>query len=523
MGPRTSRKWISGPDENRSGETPCFQAESSGTGLAIHGPGAREPRGLVRFARHEATSSMKQLSVIALLTLTAAAAHAQSPTAPIRIFSQELGDAFGFSLAPAGDVDGDGDVDLVVGAPSSDANQQFSGRAYLFEGPLSGASGTAAAANTISTTLFGDNVGGSVSSAGDVNGDGLDDILVGARGSDAGGIQAGRAYLFLGPVTERLAAGADAVITGLPFEEVGRIVARAGDLDNDGFDDIIVGSDNAGPARQGRLYIFNGPVSGSLSVTSANAVITGAVTDDAFGSSVVAPGDLNGDGFADLVVGANRLVALGDTNGPGQVFVFHGPFSGDIGALSAQAILTGELLNDAFGQSVAAGDVNGDGTTDLVVGAHQLFRNDGTGKAYTFHGPFAGAISAANANAIIRGEGLKDLFGASVATADLDQDGRSDVVVGAPGGLVASRLYVYRSPLAGEVAAASAPFRATASPTSVNELGKAVATADVDGDGRPDVIASAPAPSSDTTVTLVVAYTDALPRPAVKGRTRPTR
>jgi hypothetical protein len=465
---------------------------------------------------------MRQLSCIVLLTSSASAAHAQTiPTAPIRIISQEFDDTFGFSLAPIGDVDGDGDVDLVVGAPSSDANQQFAGRAYLFEGPFDGASSTAAAANTISTTLFGDNVGVSVASAGDVNGDGLDDVLVGARGNDAAGIQAGRAYLFLGPVTERLAAGADAVITGLPFEEIGRIVAGAGDLNNDGFDDIIVGSDVAGPGSPGRLYVFNGPVSGALSVTNASAVLTGAVPDDFFGTSVVAPGDLNGDGFADLVVGAPRLVALGNTNGPGQVFVFHGPFTGAISALSAQAVLTGELLNDAFGISVAAGDVDGDGTTDLVVGAYQLFRDDGTGKAYTFHGPFAGAIPAGNANARIRGEALKDLFGGAVATADLDQDGKSDIVVGAPGGFVTSRLYVYRSPLAGEVAAATAPFVATSS--AADGVGRSVATADLDGDGRPDVIAGGPAGGIGAGATFVVAYTDALPPLPVKRRSKDSR
>jgi hypothetical protein len=167
------------------------------------------------------------------------------------MLSQESGDAFGFSLAPAGDVDGDGDMDFVVGAPSSDANQQFAGLAYLFEGPLTGTTTTAASANRIATTFFGDNVGGSVASAGDVNGDGLDDLLVGARGSDAGGIQAGRVYLFLGPVTERVAGGADAIITGAPFDEIGRIVAGAGDLNDDGFDDIIVGSEIAGPLREG--------------------------------------------------------------------------------------------------------------------------------------------------------------------------------------------------------------------------------------------------------------------------------
>jgi hypothetical protein len=463
-------------------------------------------------------TSIRLLSVSAgaVLTLAAPAAHPQTnPTAPIRILSLESGDGFGFSLAPIGDVDGDGDVDLVVGAAGSDVNQQFAGRAYVFEGPFTGTTSTAAAANAISTTFFGDNVGFSVASAGDVNGDGLDDVLVGARGSDAGGIQSGRAYLFLAPVTERLAGGADAVITGLPFEEIGRIVAPAGDLNGDGLDDIIVGSDVAGRAGEGRLYVFHGPVSGSLSVTNANAVLTGALPDEFFGTSVTAPGDLNDDGFPDLVVGASRLVAIGDTNGPGRVFVFHGPFTGTIGALSAQAILTGELLNDAFGQSVASGDVNGDGTTDLVVGAHQLFRNDGTGKAYVFHGPLSGSVAAASAQARVVGEGLGHLFGGAVAVADLDLDGKDDVVVGAPGGF-ASRLYVFRSPLAGPVAAASAPFLATAALTA--GLGMAVATADLDGDGRPEVIAGGPSASEASAATYVVAYTNALPPLPVRKR-----
>jgi len=155
-----------------------------------------------------------------------------------------------------------------------------------------------------------------------------------------------------------------------------------------------------------------------------------------------------------------------------------------------------------------------------VVGAYQIFRNDGTGKAYVFHGPFAGPIAAANAQARIVGEGLGHLFGESVAVADLDQDGKDDVVVGAPG-TFASRLYAFRSPLAGQVAAGSAPFRATG---AVNQgLGKVVATADVDGDGRPDVIAAGPAASEDVAATYVVAYTNALPPLPVRKRSRTSR
>lgn len=467
---------------------------------------------------------MRSIAFSALVLALCVPASAQTNPAPsVRLLSAEPGDAFGFTLAPAGDVDGDGRVDLVVGAPSSDAGQQFAGRAYLFRSPLAATSTVpAAAAATLSTTLFGDNLGSSVASAGDVDGDGLDDVLVGARGSDAGGIQSGRVYLFRGPVTERVAAGAHAVITGLPFDEIGRIVAPAGDLDGDGFDDFIVGSDIAGPGRTGRLYVFHGPVSGALTVADADAVLVGALPDDFFGTSVSAPGDLSGDGVPDLVVGASRLIALGDTNGPGRVFVFHGPFSGTVNAGSAQAVLTGELLNDAFGQSVATGDVNGDGVKDLVVGAHQFFRTDGTGRAYVFHGPVTGAVAAASAQAIVRGDAVGLQFGTSVAVADLDQDGRGDVVVGAPGP-AGSRVFAYRSPLAGSVAASSAGFAATAPPSDA--LGMSLAVVDVNGDGRPDVVTAGPAASNDAAPTYVVAFTNALPpvpvrRPAPRGTAR---
>jgi len=118
---------------------------------------------------------------------------------------------FGWRVALAGDVNGDGFTDLVVGDPSNSSVAQFAGRAYLFLGPLTTSIDTSKAVATISAEAFGDNLGFSVASAGDVNGDGFDDILVGARSNDTNGTQSGRVYLFYGPVSGALtAANADA-------------------------------------------------------------------------------------------------------------------------------------------------------------------------------------------------------------------------------------------------------------------------------------------------------------------------
>jgi len=129
-----------------------------------------------------------------------------------------------------------------VGAPSNDAVAGFAGRAYLFYGPFTGNINAADADAIISAEAFGDNLGFSVASGGDVNNDGFDDLIIGARSNDTRGIQSGRVYLFYGPLGGELAAtDADAIISGAAFDELGRAVAPAGDLNGDGFDDILLG------------------------------------------------------------------------------------------------------------------------------------------------------------------------------------------------------------------------------------------------------------------------------------------
>ena len=432
---------------------------------------------------------------VAMMVMRLCGVHAETiPPADVTITGESADDDFGWRATPAGDVNGDGIPDVIVGAPSNDAVAGFAGRAYLFYGPLAGNINAADADAIISAEAFGDNLGFSVASAGDVNKDGFDDVLIGARSNDTQGIQSGRVYIFNGPLSGSLAAtDADAIISGAEFEEVGRAVAPVGDLNGDGFDDIVLGTGIAGGSFEGRVFVFNGPISGDRTAASADAIITGSLFNEALGTSVARAGDMNGDGIDDLILGAPRFPLNGaDT---GRAYIFYGPVAGTMIDTQADAIIFGENLNDDFGVSVdGAGDVNGDGIDDVIVGADQLF-NEGTGKAYVFYGPLAGDIQAANADAIMVGEVAQDIFGTSVAgVGDFNGDGFADVIVGAwdngGGGGRSGRAYTFFGPLAGTIAAGDADFIVTGAAS--DQLGLSVAGGDVNGDGAGDLIIGAP-------------------------------
>jgi hypothetical protein len=203
----------------------------------------------------------------------------------------------------------------------------------------------------------------------------------------------------------------------------------AGDVNGDGINDVIVGAPRfpLNGVDTGRAYVFYGPISGSLIATQADVTIFGENLNDGFGRSVAAGNDINGDGVADVIVGADQLFA---GTGAGKAYVFYGPLSGDIQAATANAILTGEVDRDLFGASVTSvGDFNGDGFSDVTVGASENhFRS---GRTYTFFGPLSGTISAADADSIVTGSSL-DQLGFSVAGGDFNGDGGPDLVIGAP-------------------------------------------------------------------------------------------
>ncbi len=262
-----------------------------------------------------------------------------------RIDGGAEGDYAGRSVSGAGDINGDGFDDVIVGAYGADPNAaDESGAAYVIFGKGT-AFGAAIALSTLAAAdgfkingeAAGDYAGWSVSSAGDMNGDGFSDLLIGAKGANS---YSGAAYVVFGKNTSFGASLDLSALTGtngfkIPGHEaganLGSIVSAAGDLNHDGFDDIVVGADRARPNTDvdaGSAYVVFGKSRGfaaSLDLTTLNGTngfrINGDAAGDRAGFAVSAVGDLNGDGIDDLLVGAPDLAG---TPGPGSAFVIYG-------------------------------------------------------------------------------------------------------------------------------------------------------------------------------------------------------
>ncbi len=385
-------------------------------------------------------------------------------------------DGFGAAVASVGDVDGDAVSDILVGAPQS---APLFGIPLLGSGPgsatlFSGADG--AVLFTVAGTFPDEEFGASVSSTGDVDGDGLPDVIVGAPRADPGGV--------LNAGVVRLLSGANGavllVIAGTAqWDRIGTSVAGAGDLDVDGLGDVIVGvpyADAGGLNEAGVARVFSGG-SGALLFTLSSLQYVAH-----FGASVAGVEDLNGDGVPDLLVGAPDAFGGPGLSGAGQVRAY----SGASGALLLT--LTGGTSDEHLGGSVAsAGDVDGDGVPDVVAGAPDAEGFNATGRARVFSGA-SGASLFFIAGTIPYGN-----LGWSVAGAgDLDGDGNSEFLVGAPYaslgllGTNGGRVTLH----SGASGAALSVFEGN---VDGERSGFAVATAgDMNGDGIPDAIAGSP-------------------------------
>ncbi len=221
----------------------------------------------------------------------------------------------GAAVASAGDQDGDGLLDLFIGAPSYGSGPEAVGAAYVVYATTAGIVDLASADASLTGEASGDRAGAALASVGDVDGDGTDDLLIGAPGESTAGADAGAAYLVLGPASGALPLGlADATITGIAGSEAGTSVGLAGDSDADGVPDLLIGA----AADGGYGHVLLGPVSGTIDLSLTGARVAGSDTD-AVGSAVLGPGDVDGDGYGDMLFGAP-----GADDGAGALFLFLG-------------------------------------------------------------------------------------------------------------------------------------------------------------------------------------------------------
>jgi hypothetical protein len=422
-----------------------------------------------------------------------------------RLLGENADDTAGYSVAGAGDVDGDGFEDLLVGAPLYDSGGDSNvGIAYLVRGPVSGDLDLGSAAARMIGEANGYCTGRSVASAGDVDGDGLSDILVGANEHGLVANDAGAAYLLLGPVSGDIdLATADARLLGeAEYDGAGGGVAGAGDVDGDGFADLLIGAreHDSGGSNAGAVYLVLGPVTGDLSLASADACFLGGNAGDMIGGgeTIAGVGDIDGDGLADVIIGSSNH----DTPeySAGAAYLFYGVVSGDIELDAADASLIGDVAYDLAATSVdSAGDVDGDGYQDLIIGApgKAISSDTNAGVSYVVLGPVSGdGYLESVAHARLLGESLGDQAGIAVSgVGDSDGDGFADLLVGVmhedSGGTSAGAAYLVSGPVTGEFDLGSATAKLIGEEAGDYAGASIDGVGDVDGDGLDDILIGA--------------------------------
>jgi hypothetical protein len=392
-------------------------------------------------------------------SLTNIALGSLTPAQGITITGQSTNSYTGNSVSIGGDVNGDGKADMLIGASQYSSS---TGRVYLIYGSSSLTNiALGSLTSTQGITITGESfssTGISVTIGGDINGDGKADILIGADGN---AVSTGRVYLIYGSSSltnialESLTTTQGIIITGESSSSTGNSVSIGGDVNGDGKADMLIGAYQYSSST-GRVYLIYGSSSltnialGSLTTTQG-IIITGE-SSSSTGNSVSIGGDVNGDGKADMLIGAYGYAAY-----TGRVYLIYGSSSLTniaLGSLTTTQgiIITGESTNSYTGNSVSiGGDVNGDGKADMLIGASRY--SISTGRVYLIYGSSSltnialGSLTSTQ-GIIITGESFSYTGNSVSIGGDVNGDGKAEMLIGAYGyASNTGRIYlIYRVP-----------------------------------------------------------------------------
>jgi hypothetical protein len=318
-----------------------------------------------------------------------------------------------------------------------------SGMAGLILGPISGVDHLRNADATWHLGGYDSSTGYEVAGAGDVNGDGLADILIGSPGGDLADTDAGEVYILTGPIMGDLASSdLQSLVYSDSYDDgTGSVTSGAGDVNGDGLDDILIGAKNDSTTMGGRgaAYVVLSPVSGDTSLADAHLVVRGQGSGDHLGSAVSSAGDLDGDGYGDFALGVSGATVTAEWGG--AVYLFYGDAAGGTEGESTPAAATTVMYGDTYAQQAGdaiagTGDVDGDGRGDLLIGTAKYRHMHGVEtNSWLVLSPSSGSFALGDvARTRFTDSNASDQAGVAVSFAgDVDDDGLDDILIGAPG------------------------------------------------------------------------------------------